>query len=417
MADAGLRTLLMGNPSFTPLPTVGPGLATGFGECIRFPGDTDASLARECLRSFFASQTANQIFTYSNSYAGYGEASYSFTDRFTVSAGLRYTSERKRVDRFGQIIDVRDFAQLGADPSLQIGGLDGDPTNGGRSVADVLLTTTNGIFTNFDLNDRSGGYTPRLTAQYRVSDAFSTYATFSRGFVGARFNGELFMSRDSFVDPETVTQYEVGFNSRWLGGKLTLNAAAYTNLYRGVQRTVTTNDDLGNVATLTSNVGKAVINGGEVDIAVMPLPRLLLTSSVAVKAGRYQEFNVLPTQPSFKEAGLPGVTPLTMDFAVNYSLPLFSLGDLRTRINWRHDAKTPSIVADPSFSRIPKHGVLGSMLTLDFKDGVTSLALFGTNLLDREYFVNVIDFSGSNGTAQYFFAPPRQYGLELRRKF
>jgi outer membrane receptor protein involved in Fe transport len=416
LQDPGLAALIGGNLDFIPKPVIGGALGTGLGECIRVPGDMDSDVAESCLRSFQSARSGNDIKNDSQSLALYAEATYSATDKLTLGAGLRFTNERKRSFRFGRLLGVERFA-MRSDPTTQINGLDGDPTNGGRFINEALFSN-NGTFTAFDFSERFGGYTPRLTAQYRFTPGLSAYATFSEGFVPARSDGRTFLGPGGpFVDPEQVTQYEAGINSRWFGGKFTLNGAVYTNLYRKIQRTVTTNDDTGATVSVTQNSGKAVINGGEVDISLMPLPRLVLTSSVAVRAGRYQEFDAPPNAPSFVDARLPGVTPLSMDFAVNYSLPVASFGDLRTRFNWRHDAQTGSIVADPSFSRIPKHGTLGGMLSFDLKDGVTSVSLFGSNLLDREYFVNVVDFSGSNGTAQFFFAPPRQYGLEVRRKF
>jgi hypothetical protein len=46
-------------------------------------------------------------------------------------------------------------------------------------------------------------------------------------------------------------------------------------------------------------VGKAVIHGAR-STRLVPLLGLFLTSSIAVKAGRYQEFDVPRGQPAFK---------------------------------------------------------------------------------------------------------------------
>jgi outer membrane receptor protein involved in Fe transport len=106
-----------------------------------------------------------------------------------------------------------------------------------------------------------------------------------------------------------------------------------------------------------------------------------------------------------------------MNFTLGYSVPLGSIGELRTRWTWLHEGTKGTIVADPHYTRVKKHGLLGGRVGLDFKDGVTTIALFGSNLLDREYFVAASDFSASNGTSQRFYAPPRTYGLEIVRKF
>jgi hypothetical protein len=63
---------------------------------------------------------------------------------------------------------------------------------------------------------------------------------------------------------------------------------------------------------------------------------------------------------------MPRVKPFIMDVAINYCLPMGTIGDVPTRNNWRHAAKTPAIVADQSFSRIPRHDTLDGMFTLEF---------------------------------------------------
>ncbi len=72
---------------------------------------------------------------------------------------------------------------------------------------------------------------------------------------------------------------------------------------------------------------------------------------------------------------------------------------------------------DPHFTRTDKHGLLNARIALELQDGRTEIALYGSNLLDRRWFGNAIDLSGSFGSAIRTSMPPRRYGLEIRREF
>jgi outer membrane receptor protein involved in Fe transport len=57
---------------------------------------------------------------------------------------------------------------------------------------------------------------------------------------------------------------------------------------------------------------------------------------------------------------------------------------------------------------------MGAGLTLALPDGKTSIALNGSNLLNRTYFLTGIPLGDS--TLRYF-SPPRTFSLEVRREF
>ena len=65
-----------------------------------------------------------------------------------------------------------------------------------------------------------------------------------------------------------------------------------------------------------------------------------------------------------------------------------------------------------------KRGVLSGRVTLQFARGRTEVALWGRNLLDREYLLaGAPDFDGAFGSEAIQFAAPRRFGIELPRRF
>src|SRR3546814_1592641 len=53
------------------------------------------------------------------------------------------------------------------------------------------------------------------------------YASWSKGFKSATYNIVNIYEAPDYVKPEEVTQYELGFKSKWLGGDLRFNAAVF----------------------------------------------------------------------------------------------------------------------------------------------------------------------------------------------
>ena len=133
-------------------------------------------------------------------FAIFGEATWSVTDRFDLTGGLRYYDfDEKRVQTFDGI-----FAEPG--------------------------TTTGGA--------KADGFAPRLIADYAVSDNVSINGQISKGFRLGGLNDPLnlplctpedastFGGFDSFGD-EKLWNYEAGVKSVIMGGRATFNAAIF----------------------------------------------------------------------------------------------------------------------------------------------------------------------------------------------
>jgi outer membrane receptor protein involved in Fe transport len=176
-------------------------------------------------------------------------------------------------------------------------------------------------------------------------------------------------------------------------------------------------EDIERTLMLGPDPADGLVRGGELEVTATPLSRLVLTSTLGVTTTRYTSIADIPAKRALESARFPFTPTYTMAFAASYSLPVGSLGDLRTRFSWRHEGTRGQDTLDTRITRLGKRGMLAGRVGFDLKDGRTSVALFGSNLLDREVVTNVIDLSGVNGSVQEIFAPPRQYGLEISHRF
>jgi len=181
-------------------------------------------------------------------FAVFGEATFAITDRFGLTAGLRWYDYNE------------DKTQL-------VDGAFANPNNG-VSVVSLPGETA------------SDGFAPRVIATWKFSADAILNAQVSKGFRLGGINDPLntalcspedlatFGGYDTW-DDETVWNYEVGFKSRLLGGRATFNIAAFYIDIDDLQTTVTAGTCS---SRLIFNVPKARSQGIEAEFEGTPNP-------------------------------------------------------------------------------------------------------------------------------------------------
>lgn len=136
----------------------------------------------------------------SDSYAGFGQASYDFSRRFQLTLGIRYDYQDNRAENLGTLVNGGGFGT-----SLQL-----------PAASDVALNR----------KQTAKALQPKVTLSYKPDADQLIYATVSRGFRAGGFNNTTDPNFFTY-QAEKVTNYEVGAKSSWLGGKLRTEAAAF----------------------------------------------------------------------------------------------------------------------------------------------------------------------------------------------
>lgn len=171
------------------------------------------------------------------SHAFFGQATYSLTETFRLTGGLRYTHERKT--------QASDSVQ-----NVYVAALGTFIANAGKPVGDVSFNRA----------------TWKAGVEFDAGANSLIYASASTGFKGGGFYAGV---GPNTFEPEILTAYTVGSKNRFAGGRLQLNIEAYHWRYKDQQIT-----HLGPVATsattfgprfLTENAGQANIWGVEID--------------------------------------------------------------------------------------------------------------------------------------------------------
>ncbi len=131
---------------------------------------------------------------------------------------------------------------------------------------------------NIDDVSEGDGTTYKLSFKYKLSDDKMLYALYSEGFRAGGVNRA--QSAGQFLpkyDPDYVDNYEIGWKTVWLDGRLRFNGAAYYLEWNDFQLSYLDTDV--SPLTIIQNVGNAETTGVEFDAAFAATERLSFTLS------------------------------------------------------------------------------------------------------------------------------------------
>jgi iron complex outermembrane receptor protein len=327
----------------------------------------------------------------------FGQLTYQFTDQVQAYAGARENWDNNFNNGSVQLADLP-----GAPPSL------------------VLHIPLPGHFHDSVPTWKVGvNYTP-WTGQF-------LYAFVARGYKSGGVNAG---SPQNF-DPEHVTDYELGWKGKLLDGHIETQLGGYYNVYQDLQQPVTNPVTGGGGIT---NVGQSTIKGIEAGfqahlagfnfnagvsynetalgavslIATYRLPPLPGNTPQCVGGETTGCFNYTPYIVNLNGGALPFSPKVTADVSADYGIP-FAGNTLRPRVTFTHvDKQFASLFQSDNFFLMNARNLLGANVT--YEAGPWRAEVYGTNLTNEVY------VSAYNGTYE-FYGNPRQYGLEITRRF
>lgn len=356
------------------------------GACTLFPGTPTETALPFCPNIFRVDSTGEGTKIDNRSIAVFGEATFDVTERLAITAGIRYTSDRKRVDATGLLI--------GGAPALA------DP------VAEETFEDVN----------------PRVIVDYQITDTVFGYASFSQGFKSGGFNqryGAPLPAPTSF-EPEEVTSYEVGLKGDFLGDRLRANLSYFHSEYTDIQVVV-----FDNGIPRTINAAEAAIDGVELESTLLFARNWLAQFSYGYLDARYTELD----DAIIGSFGTPIVNPLTTDFkfvnspehslsaALQYERDVLTYGTFLARLDYSYRSEyandainTPELIQDGV-------SLINARVAFTGADDEWTLALFGTNLTDETYITSGVADEPGFGLVERNPAFPRQWGVSLSYRF
>ena len=309
----------------------------------------------------------------SKSYAAYGQATWNATDKLHITAGARYTTDKKKgkLTYFNNV----NYSTLTA---AQLNAVGYSP-----------------------LNETWHRFNPMATVAFDVTDDVHVYAKYATGY---RAGGASSRTPNYLAfDPEDVKSYEVGFKGDFFDHRARLNLAGYIMDRKDSQEDLSFITFATNAAGTPTSVnvlrainadGTTKIRGIEADLTVQPVEGLTLNASYAYT---YTKVPLVPV--SFTVGGVTSTVlqrfyiPFTPRNAasgsIDYALPVGG-GDtsLRFHVDGNYSQATQAFdqfatKAESSFIVNARFAVAD--ITMGDASQKLTVAVWARNLFDKEY--------------------------------
>jgi len=359
-------------------------------------------------------------------YAAYGQLSFRpdmMDRRLNFTVGLRASrDERYAIKDFIQ----RQYLELRlADASLVAVPV---PAEIAGSSDDF-----NGVEASVEYDDLS----PSANIQFNLTDMATAYLSYSTAYKSGGFN-----TRDpqvsaasgaasdgtnygfGFVEgfkPERVKSWELGLKSEWLERALRINGAAFYSDYTDMQTNFLISGTISD--TKSRNAGRARMTGLELETAFIPAQNLMLGLQYAYLDARVLEVmdidgnNVAHLYPFISAPRHSGVV-----FA-DWTVAQPSWGELRAYASWNYIGdRTGFVITEErrGLTAIDGYGLFNLRLmanNIRFGErGTLDVALWGKNLLDKEYELTAIDNLPQADRA-VLWGDPRSVGMDFVYRF
>jgi iron complex outermembrane recepter protein len=345
--------------------------------------------------------------TYDNK-AIYAQGTYDLTDKWSLTAGLRYTND----DTSGWTKETVYYF-----PGSVLGGY--FPASSSATEARTPEA-------------HSAEPTWLLGLDYKPVEYLMLYGKYARGYRQGSVNLASLAEWDTH-GPEQVDSYEIGakmsFEGRFPG---TFNIAAFYNDFRDQQLQFGYYRTNGVGTTSILNAGASTIQGVEADGNILLTPDINLSFSYSYLDTEVDEL-VIPAPNEYPAgvAAFSGTTaaegeplPYTPQnqflMSANYRFPVDdALGDLTATISYIYVDHMQAVAkATSPLAVIPSYDLFDFSLTWkDIAGSPLDAALFANNLFDEEYRTVVAGNWNSLGLEVGRVGKPRMYGVRLRYNF
>lgn len=333
------------------------------------------------------------------SWAIYGQATWNVNDQWALTAGLRYTEDRK---------------QFATDQILTT-GFASDVVFGVPPGTPIPIVPP-GARSQESFDDLS----PRLSVEYAWSETTNVYASYSQGFKSGGFNLRYVLPVPAVItfEPEEVDAFEVGLKWRSSNDRYQLSLAAFHSDYSDIQTTLF--DD--NAAPITVNAGEAEIDGLELEFAALPVDGFQLNVALGLADASYDSIRspsaaiTGDAQIVTLESELPNTPDVTAQLSAEYALPTPFPGELRARVDARYRGDTFNDAQNSPFLFQDAYTITNLALIWESDANKWQVRAFLNNATDERIIV-----SGDSNFALGFHEAnvnrPREWGIGIKRRF
>jgi iron complex outermembrane recepter protein len=331
--------------------------------------------------------------------AVYGEASYKFFERLTLTAGGRWAT-------FTAANSTAYTINLGGSP-------------GTGSYAGSLREAS------------SSKFIKRFNLAYELTGTVMAYVTYSEGFRAGGVNQAV--QNEPTVpfgySPDTIDNYEGGLKTQWFDKRVGVNVDYYHMNWNNIQVQESTPDGL---IRFTTDAGRAEVDGVELEATARATPSLNLGLTYGWTYARLTADE--PVNPGLTESGysgnrLPNVPSQSLNFSVDYTHSLASDLALRAYTAYQYVGRSQNLFSpnlanpvtgavtttpDSGFAYMPGYSIINARIGLQTDRWTASL--YVDNLADKRGITNVLWDPPFTPGRYTYYVMPRVIGVSVSAK-
>jgi iron complex outermembrane recepter protein len=345
-------------------------------------------------------------------YAAFAEGTFEIMPRLKLTAGLRYNYDDKFTTAFAERLRANGTA----------------------------ISPRQEIPLQFQ-NKKGGEWTWRGVLQYQLSDDWSSYASYTRGYKAFGINDDANLLRNVpgatfFFDSEEVDNYEIGTKGYIEPLRATVSMVLFYTQYRDFQSLSSFVDTTGTIRFFLQNAASLTSKGAELDIVLKPTDHWTISASATYLDATFDNFpNAQGVTGVIDLSGQPlrDAPKWSSSLVVAYSRPItdtlrvYGQTDLFYRSKVFTDQNLDPLLVQNAYAKINARLGIGQI------DRGLSLEVWGRNLTNKITFgrgsapvfgavTNLLPLSGApsfpTGAARVkFVEDPRTFGATLTYRY
>ena len=321
---------------------------------------------------------------------------------FNITAGIRYTDEKKDYTFIRKRWD-------------------------GGTLVDIFGV---GALNNSQANYAGDRVDWRISADYRFSPEVLGYVTVSTGFKGGGVNPRPFTRKQAVngtFDIESLTAYEAGLKTDLFDRKLRLNVSGFFNNYKNIQLPIADCSLLDGFPAGTGpfpcaaiqNAGDGEMWGAELELSSSPIPGLDIDGSLSWIDGKWKRIGAQVTSIRLED---PITTPNWRgSFGIQYKAELGNNGSITPRFDLAYTGRQSvgRLIITRPLDFNPAFAIANTRITWKNADEDLAVSFEVQNLFNKYYYLPLrfAAVYASTGTAYSTVGRPREWAVTVRKSF
>jgi iron complex outermembrane receptor protein len=298
-------------------------------------------------------------------YAVFGQVDWDVTDKWTLSAGGRYSKEK---------------------------------------VTENIIGFSGSLVTNLQFEDTFSDFSPRIAVNYHSAENVTWYGTISKGYKSGGVQ-EAPIPEFQTYDPETLWNYEVGMKGDFWENRLRINAALFYMDWQDLQVAFQENyqDENGDFQLFggVNNAEQATSKGAELMVTTLLTENLIVNVNIGYLDAKFDDFIAVVDSKNYVLDGrtIPNSPEWTVNADAEYTFRLTDAWDSFVRLEYTYrdaiEPTVPSVVYEGFPWDVP------SYYFFNLRAGLTRenwrIVAYVENLTDENYYTNAYQKAFSGG--------------------